>query len=138
MTGVSLAIAEEFGLPVYGDEAVVQALERPCFFVSVLGAAQVPLPSKRHRLEVSLDVTYFSERSGNYSEMYRTGQQLMELLENVRLTDGVLLRGRGLRVEVVDGLLHFFEAFTLHLIPAKGKEMAGGLMDRMDYLLDIE
>lgn len=138
MTAVSLALSQRFGLPVYGDESVVQGMERPCFFISVIEAEQVPLPSMRKRLRVPVDITYFPDRPGAYSLMYQMGQELMALLEIVTLPDGAKLRGRGLRYEVADGLLHFFESFVLHLIPLEDDEVSGGSMEDLDLRFGIE
>lgn len=138
MTAASLALSEEFGLPVYGDEAVVQGMERPCFFISVIEVSQIPLPSMRKRLQIPVDITYFPEESGKYLSMYQVGQELMSLLEVVTLPDGSRMRGRGQRYELSDGLLHFFESFILHLIPAKDDGVSNGAMEDLDLQLDVD
>lgn len=106
-------------LPVY-DEAVEQGMEQPCFFVLLLESSQAREIDRRYRRFNSFDVHYFPDRD---AEAPREACELMaerlySEIEYVRGVEGGY-RGTGMRHEIVDGGLHFFVQYNVHLFREK-------------------
>lgn len=139
LTAVSLRLKGKFGYPVYGDEPISQGMKRPCFFICLTGAAETPLIAGRKWLEVPLDVVYFSQSKGVYSEMRQVGQELFDALRVLPLSDGSLIRGRGCRFEISDGVLHFYITFAMHLLPSEeDRDVSDILMENLDLQLGLD
>lgn len=139
LTAVSLGLAEEFDCPIYADESISQGMERPCFFISMMEASVNPLPSGRSRMTVPLDIVFFSENIGAYSNMRKVGQELFDLLQVISLPDGSTVRGRGLKYEISDEALHFFITFVIHLKPSKEKsDISDIAMNNLDFQLGMD
>lgn len=139
LSAVSRKLNSGFKIPVYGDEQVSQGMKRPCFFVCLTEAAEESLPSGRVLLRAPLDIVYFPKIAGSYTEMRKIGQELFDLLQVFTLSDGSLIRGRGRKFDIIDGALHFFIGFNLHLLPVESEEdRLETLMRDLDLLLELD
>lgn len=139
LTAVSLKLRGSFRKPVYGDEPVSQGMERPCFFICLTEAGETLMPSGRMRLEAPLDIVYFPRIAGSYTEMRQIGQELFILLQLLQLPDGTSVRGRKRKFDIIDGALHFFITFTVHLLPAEADvDKSDILMDDLDLQMGLD
>lgn len=139
LTAVSLKLSGSFSYPVYGDETVSQGMKRPCFFICLTKAAETTLPSGRTRLEAPLDIVYFPKNAGSYTEMRQIGQELFELLQVLSLPDGSFVRGKGRKFDIIDGAIHFFITFTMHLLPVEADADKSDIsMYDLDLLLGLD
>ncbi|WP_342409827.1 DUF6838 family protein [Paenibacillus sp. FSL R10-2778] len=109
--------------PVY-DEAVEQGMQQPCFFVLLLESSQVRGVNRRYHRFNPFDVHYFpqQESAAPREECELISEQLYSELEYVTGHDG-LYRGTGMRHEIVDGVLHFFVEYNVHLIRDKAPDI---------------
>lgn len=109
--------------PVY-DEAVEQDMKQPCFFVLLIESSQVRGVNRRYQRFNPFDVHYFPQHNSNAlrEECELVAERLYSELEYVSGHDG-LYRGTGMRHEIVDGVLHFFVQYNVHLIRDKAPDI---------------
>lgn len=122
--GVSRRLNETFGggYRIYQND-VRQGLLEPCFFLAVLAPSQQPYLGRRRKVTVPLDVHFFPEDEGDNRELTRVGDLLFSALEFISTTDGVdLFRGRQMRYEIQDGVLHFFVTYAVILNEIREEE----------------
>lgn len=122
--GVSRRLNETFGdgYRIYQND-VRQGLLEPCFFLAVLAPSQQPYLGRRRKVTVPLDVHFFPEDEGDNRELTRVGDLLFSALELISTTDGVdLFRGRQMRYEIQDGVLHFFVTYAVILNEIREEE----------------
>jgi len=115
--GISVAICKEFGdgYAVYGDSDVEQGVNTPCFFIVSLSINKKRLGKRRFRATYSFDVHYMPDSDTEHLEMQEASEGLLDCLECITLLDGDMVRGRGLRTQPVDGVLHCFVDYTVFL-----------------------
>ena len=115
--GVSVALDSVFGdgYAIYSSEEVEQGLREPCFFIKAISPSKEPKLTGRELRTCPLDIHYFSESAGNHAEINRVAGILFESLEYITLLNSDLLRGTGMHYEVVNGVLHFFVDYAVHL-----------------------
>lgn len=103
-------------LPVY-DEAVEQGLKQPCFFVLLIESSQAREIDRRYRRFNSFDVHYFPapDADAPREACELMAERLYSEIEYVRGAEGGY-RGTGMRHEIVDGVLHFFVQYNVHLL----------------------
>ena len=122
--GVSRRLNETFGdgYRIYQND-VRQGLLEPCFFLAVLAPSQQPYLGRRRKVTVPLDVHFFPEDEGDNRELTLVGDLLFSALEFISTTDGVdLFRGRQMRYEIQDGVLHFFVTYAVILNEIREEE----------------
>lgn len=84
--------------------------------------SQQPVVGGRYYREHAFDVHYFpAEDTEANEEMHEVGDTLYEALEYITLGEG-LIRGTGMRYEVIDNVLHFFVSYNLFLMRKKDSE----------------
>ncbi|EHQ92143.1 phage tail terminator family protein [Desulfosporosinus youngiae] len=98
------------GTKTYGEE-IKQGFKKPCFFVKLFPVSQDQLLGRRYQRSHSFDIHYFA---GSNEELHDMAEQLYDKMELISLDDG-LIRGTGMRHEVVDGVLHFFVNYNFHV-----------------------
>lgn len=117
--GIISTLHQQFpDIPIRGEE-IKQGFVAPCFFVRTLDTAQDREVDRRYKRYHSFDIHYFpvSEVDAN-QEMLGMAEQLYGLLEYIT-PSGSLIRGTGLRHEIVDGVLHFFVNYVFHVMRDK-------------------
>lgn len=95
----------------YSEESG-QGLEEPYFYVKLFSVSQNQLLGQRYLRNHSFDIHYFA---GSNLALHEMAEQLYDKLELISL-DGGLVRGRGMRHEIVDGVLHWFVAYNFHVM----------------------
>ena len=96
-------------IPIYGEE-VPQGFEEPSFFVKVLDGSRDQQLDMRYIHEVSIDIHYFTTSNKDAEGMANNLYEQMEVLE------GIKIKGKNMRHEVSDQVLHFFIDYKVHLM----------------------
>ena len=114
ITGIAKTLGDAFGSDyrVYIDD-VKQGLSEPCFFIAALQPEQSPLLGDRAVWRNPFVIHYFPRTPGDNGELYSAAVRLMYALRYITLPGGDLLRGRAMRYEAVDGVLHFFVTYNI-------------------------
>lgn len=127
--GISIKLNQVFGdgYSIY-SEGVEQGLTEPCFFIAFLNFGQTHRRGNRYFREHFFDIHYFplSEEEKN-NEINEVSEQLTSELEYIQV-DGDLIRGTDINHETVNGVLHFFVNYNLHVYKV------GDVIDRMETL----
>lgn len=106
---VTLALHAAFpSAKIHGGE-LQQGLTPGDFTVVLPSAGQTPQVGARRRREVTVDVIYYPRRGD--AECCGVADRLAEALEIVTTPAGDQLRGRDLRFQRVDGVLHALVEF---------------------------
>lgn len=115
--GVSIKLNATFGdgYEIYVKD-VKQGLKEPCFFIAVLQPERRPMLGPRSFQTNPFDIHYFPEDETDNGEMIGVAERMMDALEMITLLNGDLIRGTNRKYEIVDGVLHFFVNFNMHLI----------------------
>src|SRR5690625_3611513 len=104
---VNAKLDEQFpNIPIRGEE-IKQGLIEPCFFVKLFPVAQDREVDKRYRRYHSFDIHYFPATLYANDEMHEVAEQLYDCMEYIETVSG-LIRGRNIRHEIIDSVLHFF------------------------------
>lgn len=115
--GVMTALHDRFpDIKVYGEE-ISQGFIEPCFFVKLLEATHTQALGRRYIRTHSFDVHYFA---GTNADRHDMAEQLYDCLETIQAA-GSACRALSMSHEIVDGVLHFFVAYTIHVM----REQAG-------------
>lgn len=96
-------------IPIYGEE-VPQGFEEPSFFVKVLDGSREQQLDRRYIHEVSIDIHYFTTSNKDAEQMADNLYEQMEVLEAIKI------KGKNMKHEVSDKVLHFFIDYKVHLI----------------------
>lgn len=100
------------GIKIYG-EPIAQGFEEPCFYVKLLEASHEKAVGRRYVRTHSFDVHYFDATN---AALHARAEELYDCLEHITTQAGALLRGRGMSHEIVDGVLHFFVQYDVHVM----------------------
>lgn len=120
-------------IPVH-PEQIKQGFKEPAFFVLLLNSAQDREVDRRYRRALLFDVHYFpSKGSKPNAECHTMADRLYEALEYIPTPSG-LVRGSRMRHEVVDGVLHFFISFELHLLRQKAADPKMRTIEQEGYI----
>lgn len=128
---ISIKLNQKFGsgYKVY-TEPVLQGLDEPCFFIVPLELNEKQVVGKRYFRQHPFDIHYFPSSTDNGKvECLGVAEQLLGELEEVKVYDVVideqteqevaveiaLIRGRNMKWEVVDGVLHFFVNYDFYI-----------------------
>ena len=110
--GVKTALNQHFPeINVYGEEQD-QGLEKPYFYVKLLSAAQKQLSGQRYQRKYTFEIQYFPAAQESTDE---TAEGLYEKMELIT-AGGSLVRGSGMRHELVDGVLHWFADYDFQIL----------------------
>ncbi|MBC8581373.1 phage tail terminator family protein [Zhenhengia yiwuensis] len=96
-------------IPIYG-EAVPQGFEEPSFFVKVLDGSRAQQLDRRYIHEVSIDIHYFATSNKDAENMANNLYEQMEVLEAIKI------KGKHMKHEVSDKVLHFFIDYKIYLM----------------------
>jgi hypothetical protein len=95
------------GYDIYSEE-IKQDFKEPCFFIMSVDFSIDKRLNKHYTLHQSFDIHYFPfETADKNKEMQNVGLKLMEELEYITI-DGKVVKGTGIRFNIVDDILHFF------------------------------
>ncbi len=100
------------GTKIYG-ESIAQGFQEPCFYVKLLEASHEKAVDRRYVRTHSFDVHYFDTTN---AALHGMAEQLYDCLEQITTPAGALLRGRAMRHEIQDAVLHFFVQYDLHVM----------------------
>ena len=126
---ISKTLNQVFGddFEIYFSKDVQQGLTEPCFFIALVGLSRIRRIGVRYQMFDSFVVQYFPKIQRGNIEMIGVGEQLLDALEVIQLSDGDLVQGTTMNYSIQDGVLHFFVDYNLFL----KKEVA---MDEMETL----
>lgn len=113
-TAIATRLHQVFALPVHRND-VAQSLEEPCFLVFLLRVVQTPQLGNRVRRVYPFDIQYVPRDPTDNVELQGVAEELLGALEYIELPSGDLVRGREIKYELVDGVLHFFIDFGVQL-----------------------
>jgi hypothetical protein len=115
--GISIKLNQVFGngYRIY-SEKISQGLKEPCFFIAVLNPSETSLLGNRYFRQNHFDVHYFPEDPNDNNDMQTKASSLYEDLEYVTLANGDMVRGTNMRHETMDGILHFFVDYNMHIL----------------------
>lgn len=114
---ISIKLNTVFGdeYEIYSDN-ILQGLREPCFFIALLQPERQPIMGSRDFQSNPFDLHYFPKNDSDNMEMIVVGEKMMDAMEYVTLLNGDMVRGTGRKYEIVDGVLHFFVNYNMHLI----------------------
>jgi len=116
IAGISMKLKQVFGDGVgVHSENINQELIKPCFFISVLKPSQTKGIGSRLLRHYPFDIHYFPAVQNNNNELQGMASDLYDALEDITLENGDLLRGSNMNHEVIDGVLHFYVNFNMHV-----------------------
>lgn len=106
VNGISMQLYDQYGeeCEIY-SEKVEQDLQEPCFYIKVLPIVTRALLGRRKQVTYSFDIHYFT--SGSNEEIMQVSEELVGVLEYIKLQNEDILRGKDINCEVTDGVLHF-------------------------------
>lgn len=125
ITGISNALYKVFGYENFKNE-ILQDLTPPCFYISCMEQGTKKYIGTRYLRKNHFVIQYFPHTDDRKGECYDVGEKMFECLEVIHV-DGFLLRGTGMKFEVVDGVLHFFVDYNAFGYKPEQKET----MERM-------
>ena len=116
ISGVSMKLNEVFGdsYRIYKND-VKQGLSEPCFFIAALAPFHSPYLGRRRKITIPLDVHFFPVDGGDNGEMMQVGDQLFFALEFIAVPEGDHFRGREMRYEIQENVMHFFVTYSMVL-----------------------
>jgi len=114
LDGVCIKLNDLFGdgYEIY-TENVKQGLQEPCFFVKSLPVITNPLLGNRKERRYPFDIAHFTE--GGNEEKMRVGEQMLDGLEYLTLTNGDIVRCRSIDMDIVDDVLHVSVTYPVML-----------------------
>lgn len=129
ISGVSAALADEFGgFEIYPDE-VPQGLSPPCFTISCSPSVERVI-GKRFRRDFDICVNFFPAADEIYSECADIEERLFPALQYIDV-DGDLLRGENMSRKISDGILSFNVRFGTFVIDTDKAETMGELREEL-------
>ena len=112
---ISRNLYREFGVgyKIYPD-IPKQGLEEPCFYIHPLSVKHEQKLGTAYRREQSFDIHYFPKEEQPSKELSDTEEQLYSCMEYITLGEK-LYRGKEMKAEVRDGVLHFMVDYDIPL-----------------------
>ncbi len=98
-------------------ESIEQGFKSPCFFVKMLTTSHKLVLNNRYFFRHSFDIHYFPGDGKKNAEMYLAGDKLYNLEYISNGND--LIRGTGMRYEIIDDVLHFFVQYNYYAYLSK-------------------
>lgn len=124
------ALNEHFpDIDIYGEE-IKQGLEEPCFFVKLFPVSQDREFNRRYTRSHSFDIHFFAKIN---RELHEVAEQLYDCMEYITI-NGSKIRGKGMRHEIIDGVLHFFIDFDFHVLRKKQSDPKMQTLEQEEYL----
>lgn len=106
---ICITINNEFGddYTIY-TESIKQGFEEPCFFIHNFSSTNNLFLGNRYFRESQFCINYFpSDPNGKNTECNDVAERLYECLDWLDVGDN-LLRGIGLKHDILDGVLNFY------------------------------
>ncbi|HWQ76949.1 MAG TPA: hypothetical protein VN441_16705 [Syntrophomonas sp.] len=133
VVGISRKLGELFDYSIYSED-VSQELTPPCFYVRLLQPMLKQYMGLRFYITGSFDIQFFPEQNGTeQSQCQAVADRLILEMSYITVTiDDMDLtcRGKGISLEIVDGVLHFFVQYSLKM----RKEVAGNeIMENLTH-----
>jgi len=122
VAGITKALKQVRDIPVYSNEEVRQGIECPCFFIDFIGLTETPRLYPRFHRDQPFDIHYFSEEAGNRAEIYEMAEAMYPVLDFIEGLSGDKYHGTRMRHEIIDGVLHFFVNYNVHVYRPVTKE----------------
>lgn len=69
------------------------------------------------------DIQYFPRDDAQTEDRFSIADTLMDAMDFVALSDGVLIRGSKRSCEIMNGVLHFFVQYHWHLIEPQAMQL---------------
>lgn len=98
---------------IYTD-TINQGLVEPSFYIMTLKSTQEQKLGEKYYREHYFDIHYFSD-SRNNNSLHEVATDLYNTLEVITLLNGDSVRASKMNYEIVDGALHFFVHYNMHL-----------------------
>ena len=127
INSISIAINDAFGYDYYiYTESIEQGLKEPCFFITTISPSKEQFLGRRYFSKNTFCIHYMPKGNKN-EECIQVAEQLFDILEILNTSIGPI-RGRNLRTEIVDGMLHFFVDYNVFSY----KEVEQDTMDSLE------
>lgn len=128
INAISIALNDEFGddYTIYSEE-VQQGLKEPCFFISCINKSNELFLGRRYFRENMFVVHYFPHDNLNINEECNDVAERLYLCLEWLTVDNDLIRGTKMRVELVDGIMHFFVNYDMFVYKNTEQEAMDGL-----------
>ncbi|MFS1514560.1 DUF6838 family protein [Chengkuizengella sp. SCS-71B] len=99
------------GVKVTGEK-IRQGLKVPQFFVKILLSEQERELNRRYKRMHTFDIHYFATSN---EDAHKVAEKLYSEMEYIEVSQGKI-RGRKMRHEVFDNVLHFFVDYDFHVL----------------------
>ena len=128
--GISVSLHKYFGdaYKIYA-ETVEQGLKIPCFFIGHEDTSRKNMIGGRYFSRYSFDISYFPKEGK--LEMLEIAEKLMDCLKIIELPDGSPVRGRNMRFNIANGILHFYISYSMFLEEVEVKDKMEGMVYRI-------
>ncbi len=119
--GICLKLSETFGegYEIY-TENIKQGFKEPCFFIDCITSSKNRIRGNLYGSESLFNISYFPTDDGGNRECYEVLNKLYDCLEFISVEDR-LIRGIGIKSEVVDGVLQVQINYNMHLLAHEDK-----------------
>lgn len=128
------ALSNHFpNIKIYGEE-IKQGFSEPCFFVKLFPVSQNREVGRRYKRYHTFDIHYFpeSELDAN-DEMQDIAESLYDRMEYVE-TDNGLMRGHGMKHEIINGVLHFSVDYDFHVLRERRPAIKMQTLEQEGYI----
>lgn len=112
--GISQKLNETFGdtYPIY-SERIDQDFTEKCFFIDLLNPSIQPFVGERYLRSYPFDIRFFPEENENQTaEICNVADQLCDCMRMIKV-DGSWVRGKNMKFNIVDNVLHFMVDFNV-------------------------
>lgn len=121
LDGVLDQLASAFPKTTFYTDEIKQEFDAPAFFIALQPVKQEHLLGRRYSREHAILVHYYPNPVGLDQPiqinryLHEVAEKLYHHLRYIPLPHG-LASGRGLESDIVDGVLHFFVTYTIHVM----------------------
>ncbi|RXZ77251.1 hypothetical protein EBB07_33810 [Paenibacillaceae bacterium] len=123
ISAMSRALDDRYpDIPIHGEE-IKQNLDPPSFFIKLFPVNHTRKLGRRYMRQHTFDVHYFpqgfdaDDQVAENEEMHGVAESLYDRLEYIECNG--LIRGTKMRHEIINGVLHFFVDYNIHLMRDK-------------------
>lgn len=124
---ISIAINDKFGedYEIY-TESIRQGFSEPCFFIHNFSDNNELFVGSKYIREAQFSINYFSNSHDVNKDCNEVASKLYECLEWLNI-DGDLIRGTGLKYEIIDGVLNFYVNYKVFYYNTKDQIKMGDI-----------
>lgn len=129
---ISIAINSEFGdeYEIY-TESIKQGFNEPCFFIYNFNSTNDLFLGKRYFRENQFCINYFPNKGNENKECHSVAERLYKCLEWLN-AQGDLLRGTGLKHDILDGVLNFYVNYNAFYHKTEDTIPMGNISQRLN------